>query len=52
MGMFAETAFVDNRFIVCQPKKTNFRFTFSFAANKHKFAVSVCSEQMEVAVFC
>jgi hypothetical protein len=38
-------------FIVCRPTKTNFRLPFLFAANKRKFAVSVCSKQMEVADF-
>jgi hypothetical protein len=43
MGTFAETAIIDYRFLFADPRTTNFRFPFSFAANRQKFAVSaVC----------
>ncbi len=50
MGKIAETAM---SVIICcfLTKEKNFRFLFSFAANKRKFAISVCSKQMVVAVF-
>ncbi len=38
-------------FIVCQLRKTIFRFPFTFAANKLPLSISVQSKQMEVAVF-
>jgi hypothetical protein len=41
MGTFAETAIIEYRFLFADPRKTNFRFPFSFAANRRKFAVSV-----------
>jgi hypothetical protein len=52
MGTFAETAILD-WFIVCQSRKTNVRFPFSFAANKRKFAVSFfrLQKKTEVAIF-
>jgi hypothetical protein len=54
MGTFAEIAILDYLFIVCRSRKTNFRFSFSFGANKWKFAVSlsICRKQAEVALFC
>ncbi len=50
MGKIAETAM---SVIICcfLTKEKNFRFLFSFAAKKRKFAISVCSKQMVVAVF-
>jgi hypothetical protein len=48
-GMFAETSSVDYR--LSPTKETNVRFSFAFATNKRKFAVSVCSKQMEVVTF-
>jgi hypothetical protein len=48
MSTFAETAIVDYRLLFANQGK---QLPFRFAANKQKFAVSVCRKQMEVAVF-
>ncbi len=39
-------------FIICRPRKINFRFMFPFAANKQKFAVSVFHLQQTIGSCC
>jgi hypothetical protein len=51
MGTFATNSNHRLPFTICQPrKKKNFRFLFPFAADKHKFSVSIsiCNKQMEL----
>jgi hypothetical protein len=54
LATFVENSYRRVPFMVCQPRKTNFRFPVPFAANKWKFAVvsfSPCNKQTEDAIF-